>query len=132
MRFEWDDAKRLQNLQEHGVDFVDALAVFSGPTFTFEDDRFRYEEQRFVTLGLLEGVPVSIVHAETTECIRVISFRRATTNEATILFEKIADQFPPPAGHEGRRCPAHGRASGGKRKAHRPRHRAKRPKGGSS
>jgi uncharacterized DUF497 family protein len=73
MRLEWDEAKRLQNLQEHGIDFVDAPAVFSGPTFTFEDDRFRYEEQRFDTLGLLDGIPVSIAHTETTECIRVIS-----------------------------------------------------------
>jgi len=39
MRFEWDEAKRLQNLKDHGVDFVDARKVFAGPTFTFEDDR---------------------------------------------------------------------------------------------
>lgn len=74
MRFGRDETKRLQNLQEHAIDFVDASAVFSGPTFTFEDDRFRYEEQRFVTLGLLKGIPVSIARTETTECIRVISF----------------------------------------------------------
>jgi uncharacterized DUF497 family protein len=47
MRFEWDEAKRLQNLKDHGVDFVDAHKVFAGPTFTFEDDRLRYQEQRF-------------------------------------------------------------------------------------
>jgi len=40
--------------------------------------RFSYDEQRFVTLGLLDGVPVSIVHTESDEEIRVISFRRAT------------------------------------------------------
>ena len=39
MRFEWDEAKRLQNLKDHGVDFVDAHKVFAGPTFTFDDDR---------------------------------------------------------------------------------------------
>ena len=31
MRFEWDEAKRLQNLKDHGVDFVDAHKVFAGP-----------------------------------------------------------------------------------------------------
>ena len=56
MRFEWDEAKRLQNLKDHGIDFVDAHKVFAGPTFTFEDDRLRYQEQRFVTLGLLNGI----------------------------------------------------------------------------
>lgn len=60
MRFEWDEPKRLQNLKDHHIDFVDARKVFAGPTFTFEDDRFRYDEQRFITLGLLHGVPVSI------------------------------------------------------------------------
>jgi len=34
--------------------------------FTFEDLRFDYGEQRFVTIGLLDGVVV-IVHTETTE-----------------------------------------------------------------
>ena len=43
MRFEWDEAKRQQNLKDHGIDFVDAPKVFAGPTFTFEDDRFTYE-----------------------------------------------------------------------------------------
>jgi uncharacterized DUF497 family protein len=38
------------NLKDHGFDFADAGEVFAGPTFTFEDDRFHYAEQRFVTL----------------------------------------------------------------------------------
>jgi uncharacterized protein len=64
MEFTWSERKRLLNLKQHGIDFVDAPAVFGGETFTFEDDRFSYNEQRFVTLGLLAGVPVSIVHTE--------------------------------------------------------------------
>jgi uncharacterized DUF497 family protein len=132
MQFEWDEGKRLQNLKDHGIDSVDAHKVFDGPTFTFEDDRFRYEEQRFVTLGLLNGIPVSIAHTETNDLIRPISFRRATTNETAIFFEKIADQLPAPSSDERRRHPAHARASRGKRKAHRPRHRPKRPKGPTS
>lgn len=61
--------------------------------------------RRFVTLGLLNDIPVSIVHTETSETIRVISFRRATTHEATILFVNIADQLPPPPDDGGRRRP---------------------------
>ncbi|MGH8692182.1 MAG: BrnT family toxin, partial [Burkholderiales bacterium] len=54
-----------------------------------EDDRFRYDEQRFVTLGLLEGIPVSIVHTEARDRIHVISFRKATKRETAILFETL-------------------------------------------
>jgi uncharacterized protein len=91
MHFSWDERKRESNLRDHGFDFVDAEKVFEGPTFTYEDDRFRYEEQRFVTLGFLGGVAVSIVHTEFEDEIRVISFRKATTSEEIILFESLED-----------------------------------------
>ena len=89
MRFTWDERKRRTNLKTHGFDFRDAPRVFEGPTFTFEDDRFDYGEQRFVSLGFLGGVAVSIVHTEAPEQIHVISFRRATLNEEAILFKSI-------------------------------------------
>jgi uncharacterized DUF497 family protein len=89
MRFSWDERKRRLNLKEHGLDFADAPRVFEGPTFTFEDDRFAYDEQRLVTLGFLEGIVVSIVHTETTSRIHVISFRKATRNEEAILFKNL-------------------------------------------
>ena len=89
MRFTWKEVKRKSNLKTHGLDFLDASKVFEGPTFTFEDDRFNYAEQRFVTLGLLNGLPVSMVHTETADCIHVISFRKATQNEQIIFFQNI-------------------------------------------
>ena len=89
MRFTWDEVKRKRNLKDHGLDVVDAPRVFNGATFTYEDDRFRYDEERFVTLGLLRGIPVSLVHTETKHRIRVISFRKATKRETAILFQNI-------------------------------------------
>jgi uncharacterized protein len=71
MHFSWDEKKREANLQAHGFDFVDAENVF------------------FVTLGFLNGVTVSIVHTETEDEIRIISFRKATTKEEGILFENL-------------------------------------------
>jgi uncharacterized DUF497 family protein len=91
MEFTWSKAKRTANLKAHGLDFVDAPRVFEGLTFTFEDDRFSYGEQRFVTLGLLAGIPVSIVHTESEREIRVISFRKATQREAQIYFDRVKD-----------------------------------------
>jgi hypothetical protein len=91
MRFSWDEKKRESNLEDHGLDFMGAEKVFEGPTFTYEDDRFEYGERRFLTLGFLSGVAVSIVHTETEDEIHVISFRKATTNEEVILFKSLED-----------------------------------------
>jgi len=91
MRFQWDERKRKINLRMHGLDFRDVPRVFEGPTFTIEDNRFVYTEQRFMTLGFLGGLPVSIAHTETLETIRVISFRKATRNEEAILFQSLKD-----------------------------------------
>lgn len=89
MRFTWDERKRKTNLRDHGFDFSDTRQVFEGPTVTYEDDRFAYEEQRFVTLGLLQGIPVSIVHTETRDRIHVISFRRATRHEEIFFLKNL-------------------------------------------
>jgi uncharacterized DUF497 family protein len=89
MRYTWTEAKRRRNLKDHGLDFVDAPTVFAGLTYTYEDDRFAYGEQRFVTLGLLSGVPVSIVHTETEHVIHVISFRKATRTETALYFGAV-------------------------------------------
>ena len=89
MRFTWSERKRAVNLKEHGLDFIDAPRVFEGLTFTYEDDRFAYGEQRFITLGLLAGVPVSVAHTESNDEIRIISFRKATGREARRFFSEV-------------------------------------------
>jgi uncharacterized protein len=91
MRFTWSERKRAINVKEHGLDFIDAPRVFEGATYSFEDDRFAYGEQRFETLGLLAGVPVSIVHTEIEDEIRIISFRKATKREANLYYQQVQD-----------------------------------------
>jgi uncharacterized protein len=91
MRFTWSERKRSLNVKDHGLDFLDAPRFFEGLTFTYEDDRFDYGEHRFVTLGLLAGVPVSIAHTESDDEIRVISFRKATSREASRYFREVQD-----------------------------------------
>ena len=89
MRFTWSETKRKLNLGQHGFDFVDASRVFEGSTYTYQDDRFDYSEQRFVTLGILDELVVSIVHTETPRQIRIISFRKATKHEQAIFFKNF-------------------------------------------
>ena len=88
MEFTWHEKKRLRNLKKHGLDFNQAHKVFSGPIFTFEDTRFEYDEQRFVTIGLLKNVVV-IVHTETDKEVRIISMRGATKHEQKLYFKNI-------------------------------------------
>jgi uncharacterized DUF497 family protein len=91
MRFAWSDAKRESNLKRHGIDFVDAPEIFAGATFTYEDDRFAYAEQRWVTLGLLKDTVVSVVHTESSIQIRIISIRKATRYEEALFFENLTN-----------------------------------------
>ena len=56
---------------------------------TFEDRRFDYDEQRFITLGMLRTEVVVIATAETDEVIRVISMRKAERHEEKIHYSKL-------------------------------------------
>jgi uncharacterized DUF497 family protein len=91
MNFEWDEVKRQVNLRKHRLDFSDAAIVFTGETITFEDDRFEYGEDRYITLGLLRGLVVVIAHTERDNKIRVISIRKATRNEQRLYFQGLRD-----------------------------------------
>jgi len=91
MRFEWDEAKRRANLHDHRIDFaaVEKEEIFVGETVTRVDDRFEYGERRFLTLGLLKGEVVAIVHTESDEVVRLISVRKASKNEESIYFREV-------------------------------------------
>ena len=51
MDFEWDEAKRLSNIEERGVDFRDGALIFEGTVIAKEDTREDYGEQRFHAFG---------------------------------------------------------------------------------
>ena len=66
--------------------------VFAGPMVLFEDGREDYGEQRMIGIGLLETVVVLIVHVESGDSIRIISMRKAESDE-TDLFYRNAGYF---------------------------------------
>ncbi len=55
------------------------------------DDRFDYDDIRFVTFGLLKNVLVSIVHTEDDETIRIISVRKAEKDEEIEYFKQTGN-----------------------------------------
>jgi uncharacterized protein len=89
MRFSWHEPKRQITLKKRGLDFAHAEQVFMGPTFTFEDDRADYGEQRWVSLGLLREKVVVIVHTESEDEIRIISMREADKDEQILFFSNF-------------------------------------------
>ena len=86
----WDESKRKLNLRKHGIDFREAEAIFDGPTVTAEDTRIPYGEQRLVTVGVLNGVVVSMTYTERNDDLRIISIRRALKHETHFYLSKIS------------------------------------------
>jgi len=90
MKLTWDEVKRRANFTKHGFDFAAAIIVFDGLfTLTFEDNRFDYSQQRFITIGMLEDVVVVIVYryTEIEDEIQIISMRKATKFEQKRYFK---------------------------------------------
>lgn len=86
-RYTWDESKRQANLAKHGLDFADAEKVFAGPLVLIEDSRHEYGEQRMIGIGLLDFLVVLIVHVEADDEIRVISMRRANSDETDLFYQ---------------------------------------------
>ncbi len=86
MRFEWDEGKDRANRAKHGVSFHTARLVFEDPLHLSLQDRHVRGDERWKTLGLVQGVIVLLVahtcqEIDGREFIRIISARKATKRE---------------------------------------------------
>jgi uncharacterized protein len=81
MNFEWDDQKRLSNIEKHGIDFVVARHIFDGrPRRDFASPRGG--EYRVLSVGVLNGTAVAVAWTRRgVDTIRIISARRARREE---------------------------------------------------
>lgn len=79
--YQWDKDKAASNIYKHGIDFADAVSVFSDDlSTTVNDDRF--EEERFITIGMDGfGRVLVVVYTWRGSEIRLISARTATRSE---------------------------------------------------
>ena len=87
--YEWDRNKNDENLRKHGLSFEDAPEVFDGRCLTFEDTRIAYGEERYITLGHLEGRLVVIAHTSRGGNTRIISMRKANSRERRAYEERL-------------------------------------------
>lgn len=87
--FEWDARKAQSNERKHGITFEDAALIFDDPLHVSRQDRHEDGEERWQTVGMVNGVLMLLV-AHTMndvvdgELIRIISARRATKAEKAI------------------------------------------------
>ncbi|WP_028088705.1 BrnT family toxin [Dolichospermum circinale] len=82
MQFEWDEAKNLENIRKHQIDFQDVYKIFDSPMLIEEDERFDYGEERWFGIGFLgNGVAVVVWTEKQGNVIRIISARKANRYE---------------------------------------------------
>ena len=81
MKITFDAAKRDKNVEEKGLDFVNAGEVFEGATATVRDERKDYGETRFTTTGRLGGRIVVVVWTPRGNARKIISMRKANERE---------------------------------------------------
>ncbi|PIG93670.1 BrnT family toxin [Gloeocapsopsis sp. IPPAS B-1203] len=88
MAYQWNRDKAAANLRKHGIDFADALSIFSDDlAITIPDKRF--DEERFVTIGVdAFGRVLVVVYTLRDNEIRLISARKATRHERQQYEEK--------------------------------------------
>jgi uncharacterized DUF497 family protein len=77
--FEWDPNKAAANIRTHGVQFSEAVGVFSDHyAITINDDESDPDAQRLLTLGMgIKGRILVVVYCYSGENIRIISARTA-------------------------------------------------------
>ena len=80
--YEWDEAKRRENLRKHGADFAIAEEFDWIHAIAYEDVSSRYGEQRFVSIGPVgPDLYVLVWTPRPDDMVRVISLRPATKAE---------------------------------------------------
>jgi uncharacterized DUF497 family protein len=80
MEFEWNETKRETNIEKHGLDFIDAVLMFSGPTYRAEA-KPKDGERRLLATGKIEDITVTAIYTLRGDAIRLISLRRARHGE---------------------------------------------------
>ena len=83
MRFEFDDSKSQSNCQKHGIDFIEAQALWNDEE-RIEVPAKTIDELRYVLIGKIDLVVWAAIITYREERIRIISVRRARKIEVAL------------------------------------------------
>jgi uncharacterized protein len=94
MRFAFDPGKALSNKAKHGFDFIEAQALWNDPQ-RVEIAARRVAEPRYLVIGQIENTIWTAVVTYREETIRIISVRRARSEERAQYYgaEASGDDF---------------------------------------
>ena len=81
--FEYDDDKSQANLEKHGIDFLDAQALWRDPDL-LELQARSDDEPRFLVIGLIGSKHWSAVVTYRNGTVRLISVRRSRKREVEL------------------------------------------------
>jgi uncharacterized DUF497 family protein len=81
--FEFDEAKSKSNLKKHGMDFVQAQALWDDPDL-LEIPAKIVDEPRFLIIGMIGSKHWSAVVTYRDQSIRLISVRRSRPEEVKL------------------------------------------------
>lgn len=80
MNVEWNESKRLTNLEKHGVDFLDAALIFENPVIESVDVRNDYNEERWQALGHVDDDYFMVIYTWRGSSRRIISAWKVNEN----------------------------------------------------
>ena len=83
--FEYDERKSDSNLEKHGIDFVDAQALWADPDLLQIPARTE-DEPRYLVIGVIDSRHWSAVITYRGDTVRIISVRRSRIEEV-MLYE---------------------------------------------
>ena len=75
MEFEFDPAKSDADKAKHGIDFIEAQALWDDAGLTILPSKY-LDEMRYLGIGLIESIHWTAVFTEREDAIRLISARR--------------------------------------------------------
>jgi uncharacterized DUF497 family protein len=89
-RFEWDERKRLLNIDKHGIDFRRAMRAFRDPQRVEYASRGDHLENRIVTIGLMDTRIIAVIYTVRGANMRIISARAADRWERKLWNENTS------------------------------------------
>lgn len=97
LKLSWDEVKRQENLAKHGVDFADAGEVLES-LYRLDISVIRKGEVRVQSISYALGflAVLTVVHTERKGVTRVISFRRASSEEREVYDDWLENEYEEP------------------------------------